>query len=81
MHRHALLLALSLISGAVVHTVQRVPLSMFTDLGLTPEQIGEGSQEENETGPARELSVVRSTLFLPPGGPRRAHAPLALAEN
>ena len=39
MHRHALLLALSLISGAVVHAVQRVPLGIFTDLGLTPQQI------------------------------------------
>ncbi len=39
MHRHALLLALSLISGAVVHAVQRVPLPIFTDLGLTPQQI------------------------------------------
>ena len=39
MHRHALLLALSLISGAVVHAVQRVPLKIFTDLGLTSQQI------------------------------------------
>ena len=40
MHRHALLLALSLISGAVVQAaVQRVPLGIFTDLGLTTQQI------------------------------------------
>ena len=40
MHRHALLLALSLISGAVIHAaVQRVPLEIFTDLGLTSQQI------------------------------------------
>src|SRR4029453_17937082 len=39
MRRHALLLALSLISGAVVHGVQRVPLTIFTDLGLTSQQI------------------------------------------
>jgi hypothetical protein len=39
MHRHALLLGLSLISSAVVHGVQRVPLTIFTDLGLTPQQI------------------------------------------
>ena len=39
MHRYALLLALSLISGAVVPAAQRVPLRIFTDLGLTPQQI------------------------------------------
>jgi hypothetical protein len=40
MHRHALLLALSLISGAILQgAVARVPLTIFTDLGLTPEQI------------------------------------------
>jgi hypothetical protein len=39
MHRHALLLALSLVSGAVVDAVQRVPLTIFTDLGLTSQQI------------------------------------------
>ena len=39
MRRHALLLALSLISGVVVHAVQRVPLGIFTDLGLTAQQI------------------------------------------
>src|SRR4030095_13755498 len=38
-HRHALLLALSLISGVVVHAVQRVPLKILTDLGLTPQQM------------------------------------------
>ncbi len=39
MQRRALLLALSLISGAVAHAVQRVPLPIFTDLGLTSQQI------------------------------------------
>ena len=39
MCRHALLLALSLVSGVVVHAVQRVPLGIFTDLGLTTQQI------------------------------------------
>jgi len=39
MHRGALLLALSLISSVVVHAAQRVPLGIFTDLGLTPQQI------------------------------------------
>src|SRR5512132_2233992 len=39
MRRHALLLALSLVSGVVVHAVQRVPLGIFTDLGLTSQQI------------------------------------------
>lgn len=39
MRRHALLLALSLVSGVVVHSVQRVPLGIFTDLGLTTQQI------------------------------------------
>jgi hypothetical protein len=39
MHRHALLVALSLVSGVVAHAVQRVPLAIFTDLGLTPPQI------------------------------------------
>jgi hypothetical protein len=39
MCRHALLLALSLVSGVVVHGVQRVPLGIFTDLGLTTQQI------------------------------------------
>jgi hypothetical protein len=39
MHHHALLLALSLISGAIVHAVQRVPLKIFTDFGLTSQQI------------------------------------------
>ena len=40
MHRHALLLALSLISGAALQAaVARVPLTIFTDLGLTPQQI------------------------------------------
>ena len=40
MHRRALLLALSLISGAIVQAaVARVPLNIFTDLGLTPQQI------------------------------------------
>ena len=39
MRRHALLLALSLVSGVIVHAVQRVPLGIFTDLGLTPKQV------------------------------------------
>jgi hypothetical protein len=40
MNRHALLLALSLISGAILQAaVARVPLTIFTDLGLTPQQI------------------------------------------
>ncbi len=40
MHRHALLLALSLISSAIVQAaVARVPLRVFTDLGLTSQQI------------------------------------------
>jgi hypothetical protein len=39
MHRRALLLALSLISSAVVHAVGPVPLAIFTDFGLTPQQI------------------------------------------
>jgi hypothetical protein len=39
MHRRALLLALSLVSGVVVRAVQRVPLGIFTDLGLTSQQI------------------------------------------
>jgi hypothetical protein len=39
-HRHALLLALGLMSGAILHAaVTRVPPTIFTDLGLTPEQI------------------------------------------
>ena len=40
MHRHALLLALSLMSGAILQgAVARVPLTIFTDLGLTAQQI------------------------------------------
>jgi hypothetical protein len=39
MRRHALLLALSLVSGVVVHAIQRVPLGIFTDLGLTTQQV------------------------------------------
>ena len=40
MHRRALLLALSLISGAIVHGVaSALPLPIFTDLGLTSQQI------------------------------------------
>ena len=40
MHRRALLLALSLISSAIVQAaVARVPLKIFTDLGLTSQQI------------------------------------------
>jgi len=39
MHRRGLLLALSLISSVVVHAAQRVPLGIFTDLGLTTQQI------------------------------------------
>jgi hypothetical protein len=39
MHRHALLIALSLMSGVVVHADQRVPLKVFSDIGLTPQQI------------------------------------------
>jgi hypothetical protein len=39
MHRRALLIALSLISSVVVHAAQRVPLGIFTDLGLTTQQI------------------------------------------
>jgi hypothetical protein len=39
-HRHALLLAFSLMSGAILHAaVTRVPLTIFRDLGLTPEQL------------------------------------------
>ena len=39
MHRRALLLALSLISSAVVQAGgARVPLNTFTDLGLTSQQ-------------------------------------------
>jgi hypothetical protein len=40
MHRRALLVALSLISGAIVQAaVASVPLKIFTDLGLTSQQI------------------------------------------
>jgi hypothetical protein len=39
MHRRALLLALSLIASVVVHAAQRAPLGIFTDLGLTTQQI------------------------------------------
>jgi hypothetical protein len=39
MCRRALLLALTLISSVVVHAAQRVPLGIFTDLGLTTQQI------------------------------------------
>ena len=39
MQRHALLLALSLMPGVLVHGFQRVPLPIFTDLGLTSQQI------------------------------------------
>jgi hypothetical protein len=39
MHRQTLLFALSVISGAVVHGVQGLPLPIFTDLGLTSQQI------------------------------------------
>ena len=39
MHRRALLLALSLISSAIVQAAARVPLTIFTDLGLTSQQI------------------------------------------
>ena len=40
MHRRTLLLALSLISGAILQAaVARVPLTIFTDLGLTSQQI------------------------------------------
>ena len=40
MHRRTLLLALSLISSAIVQAaVARVPLTIFTDLGLTSQQI------------------------------------------
>ena len=40
MNRRALLLALSLISGAIVQAaVERGPLNLFTDLGLTSQQI------------------------------------------
>jgi hypothetical protein len=40
MHRRTLLLALSLISSAIVQAaVARVPLKIFADLGLTPQQI------------------------------------------
>src|SRR6185436_21135867 len=39
MHRRGLLLALTLISSVVVHAAQRVPLAIFTDLGLTTQQI------------------------------------------
>jgi hypothetical protein len=38
-YRHALLFALSLVSVTVAQTAQRVPLGIFTDLGLTPQQI------------------------------------------
>jgi len=39
MRRRALVFAFSLISSVVVHAVQRVPLGIFTDLGLTTQQI------------------------------------------
>src|SRR6185503_21287098 len=39
MPRRALLFAFSLISSVVVHAAQRVPLGIFTDLGLTAQQI------------------------------------------
>ena len=40
MHRHVLLLALSLMSSAIgQEAVARVPLKLFTDLGLTSQQI------------------------------------------
>jgi hypothetical protein len=39
MPRRTLLLALSLISSVVVHAAQRVPLGLFTDLGLTAQQV------------------------------------------
>jgi hypothetical protein len=50
MHRHALLLALSVVSGAVVHAVQRVPLTIFTDLGLNHEVIYRGSTQGRDFG-------------------------------
>jgi hypothetical protein len=37
MHRHALLLALSLVSGVVVHAPQRRSLGRFTDRWLMPQ--------------------------------------------
>ena len=40
MHRRAPLLALSLISRAIVPAVVRVPLNNFTDLGLTSQPRG-----------------------------------------
>ena len=39
MRRLALLLTLCLVSGAVAHTAQRVPLGIFTDVGLTTQEI------------------------------------------
>jgi hypothetical protein len=39
MHRNALLLALGLVSGVLVPAVQRVPLGIFMDFGLTPQQV------------------------------------------
>jgi len=39
MYRRALLLALSLISSAIVQTVGQVPLNIFTDLGLTSVEV------------------------------------------
>ena len=39
MQGHTLLIALSLISGAILEAVARVPPTIFTDFGLTPEQI------------------------------------------
>jgi hypothetical protein len=40
MHQHGVALALSLISGTILQVAAaRVPLTIFTDLGLTPQQI------------------------------------------
>jgi hypothetical protein len=39
LQRHALLLALSLMPGVLTLGAQRVPLTIFTDLGLTSQQI------------------------------------------
>ena len=62
MHRRALLLALSLISSAIVRAaVGRVPLNIFTDLGLTSPQIA-------AIDAGRPVAKV-----LPWGGPSEVH--------
>ena len=68
MHRHALLLALSLISSAVVQAgVARVSLNTFTDLGLTSQQptaidAGRPSRRSSRGGGPSEVYVFGAVL-------------------